>query len=138
MIIWHSHCTVINPVCHVCLSFFHYSIVLSYYFTMQSFIYSFIIPHTSFDTSSHTFIQPFIHSFITPFIYQQEEQGITTSKLFSEIGLVGLLEQAAPLFREVCTVWYLLTYKESNTLTLPSSLCLCLLSSLKLLVRFIN
>ena len=31
----------------------------------------------------------------------KEEEGIATSRLFSESGLVGLLEQAAPLFREV-------------------------------------
>ena len=31
----------------------------------------------------------------------KEEEGIATSKLFTESGLVGLLEQAAPLFREV-------------------------------------
>ena len=35
------------------------------------------------------------------FLSLQEEEGICTHKLFSEYGLIKLLEQAAPLFREV-------------------------------------
>ena len=34
----------------------------------------------------------------------QEEEGICTHKLFSEDGLIKLLEQAAPLFREVTRI----------------------------------
>lgn len=39
-------------------------------------------------------------SAISDDVINPEEEGIATSKLFSENGLVGLLEQAAPLFRE--------------------------------------
>ena len=33
--------------------------------------------------------------------FPQDEEGIATSRLFTESGLIGLLEQAAPMFREV-------------------------------------
>ena len=33
--------------------------------------------------------------------FPQDEEGIATSHLFTESGLIGLLEQAATMFREV-------------------------------------
>ena len=62
----------------------------------------------------------------------QEEEGICTHKLFSEDGLIKLLEQAAPLFREVTIIDVSLLSYHSLTLTLSLSLFLSLSLSLSL------